>query len=99
MYFGDWVLFFFIVVPIMVMWGFALIDLFRQGMPGWQKAIWLLVILVFPVVGTIVYLIAAPRRVAVTGQGAFSVDGAGSASRYEIEMAKRYEATRNEQIA
>jgi hypothetical protein len=99
MYFSDWVVFFFIVVPITIMWVFALIDLFRQEMSGWTKAIWLLVILVFPIVGTIVYLVAAPRRTSVTEAGAFRVDGAGSASRYEVEMAKRYAAKRNEEIA
>jgi hypothetical protein len=50
-----------IVIPITLMWAFALVDLFRRDdLPGWGKAIWLVVVIVFPVVGSVVYLFLRP---------------------------------------
>jgi hypothetical protein len=63
MYLGDWIVFFFIVMPCLFAWGFALVDIFRrEDMHGWQKAIWLVAVLIFPLVGTLVYYIFRPRQ-------------------------------------
>lgn len=48
-------------VLLVGVWVFALVDLFRRhDLSGWWKALWLLVIVIFPVIGTCVYLIAKP---------------------------------------
>ncbi len=46
---------------------YALVDLFREPMDNGMRLIWVLVILFFPIIGSIVYLIAgsAARRRAV----------------------------------
>jgi len=49
-----------IVVAVAFCWGFALWDLVRRPMHGWQKAIWLIVILALPVVGSAIYLVTSP---------------------------------------
>ncbi len=47
---------------LLVVWVFAVFDLFRRSdLKGWAKAIWLLVILLVPFLGTFVYLVARPR--------------------------------------
>jgi hypothetical protein len=42
------------------LWGFALFDLAKSGIHGWGKAIWLLVIIFIPVIGSFAYLITRP---------------------------------------
>ena len=43
-------------------WVFAMFDMFRRrDLGGWGKAIWLVVVLILPIVGTLVYFIARPR--------------------------------------
>jgi hypothetical protein len=50
-----WSLFilFFIFIPLIYLWGFALMDLFRRrDLSGLGKVAWLLLILIIPVFGT-----------------------------------------------
>lgn len=43
-------------------WVFAMFDMFRRrDLPGWGKAVWLVVVLLLPVIGTLIYFIARPR--------------------------------------
>jgi hypothetical protein len=43
-------------------WVFAMVDMFRRrDLGGWGKAIWLVVVLLLPVLGTLIYFIARPR--------------------------------------
>ena len=46
-------------IPLVLLWVFALVDLFknRQQFAGWQIALWLLVIAFLPIVGPAAYLI------------------------------------------
>src|SRR4051812_42469572 len=54
-------LLFFLWIPLVMLWFFALFDVFqRQDIHGGAKALWALVILIFPWIGTLVYLIARP---------------------------------------
>ena len=65
MNFGDFLLYLLAVfawVALLSIWFFALVDMFRRrDLPGWGKAIWLIVILFLPVIGTCIYFIARPR--------------------------------------
>jgi hypothetical protein len=65
MSFGQFLLYLLAVsawVGLISIWFFAMVDMFRRrDLPGWGKAVWLVVILFLPVLGTLVYLIARPR--------------------------------------
>ncbi len=42
-------------VPLIMLWGFALVDLFRRDMSGVAKALWAIAIVLLPVLGIILY--------------------------------------------
>lgn len=47
-------------VPLILLWVFALIELFRnrEHYAGWQIALWLLGIVIFPILGPAAYLMS-----------------------------------------
>jgi len=50
----------FVFVPLILLWTFALVDLFvRRDIRG-QKVLWLLVIVFIPIFGAITYLLVRP---------------------------------------
>jgi Phospholipase_D-nuclease N-terminal len=49
-------------VPLILLWGFALVDLFRTPMAGFAKALWALAIIFIPIAGVIVYFMVRPTR-------------------------------------
>jgi uncharacterized membrane protein len=51
---------FLIFVPLIMIWAFAFVDIFRRNMNGWIKALWIIAILIFPVFGVLIYLIVRP---------------------------------------
>ena len=57
-----WVLlWFFVMASIFFAVIYAFIDNFRRhDHSGWAKAVWALVILILPLIGTLIYLIARP---------------------------------------
>src|SRR5438067_12804690 len=65
MSFGEFLLYLVAVfawVGLISIWLFVMMDTFRRrDLPGWGKAVWLLVVLFLPVIGTCIYLIARPR--------------------------------------
>ena len=55
-----WELFFILLifVPLIMLWVFALVDLFRRhDLAGWTKALWVIAILIFPILGMLIYFI------------------------------------------
>jgi di/tricarboxylate transporter len=51
-----------IFIPLLLIWTFAIVDIFqREDLHGWLKAVWVLVVLILPFVGTFIYLIFRPR--------------------------------------
>ncbi|MGI5834907.1 MAG: SHOCT domain-containing protein [Chloroflexota bacterium] len=65
MTFWDLLWFFFIVVPLTLLWIFTMVDVFsRPDLSGWAKALWVVAIIVLPWLGVLVYLIARPPTVA-----------------------------------
>jgi hypothetical protein len=82
--FWDVMLFFFIWIPLVMLWFFCMIDVFRRrDLSGLGKALWLVAIVIFPWIGSIVYLIARPKEAMVYGPdggyGYGSPSGAGYA--------------------
>ena len=55
-----------IFIGVAFLWGFALYDLAKSRTHGWSKAIWLLVIILLPVLGPLVYLATRPSFVIET---------------------------------
>jgi hypothetical protein len=54
--------FLFLFLPLAIMWGLVLVDLMgRRDLVGWQKALWVAVIIFFPWIGILAYLIVRPR--------------------------------------
>jgi hypothetical protein len=52
----------FIVIPIMMIWVFAMVDLFqRPDLSGLGKVAWLFGIIFFPLFGTLIYYLVRPR--------------------------------------
>lgn len=59
----------FIIIPLLMIWGFAIVDLFwRSDLSGFGKVMWLLGILIFPFFGTLFYYITRPAVVVPRGQ-------------------------------
>jgi hypothetical protein len=54
-----WLLF--IYIPLLLLWGYALVDLYRRDdMSGVMKAIWVVVVVLLPFFGTLIYLLFRP---------------------------------------
>ncbi len=54
-------LFFFIFVPLIMLWIFALVDLFRRkGISAIVRVLWLLFIIFLPILGPLIYLLVRP---------------------------------------
>ena len=49
-------------VPLILLWGFALVDLFRSEHSGAAKALWAIAIIFLPVIGVILYFGLRPVR-------------------------------------
>jgi hypothetical protein len=62
-------IFMLVVVPILLLWCFALVDLFIRKDIGMGKVIWLIVIVVLPVLGSIIYLLVRPADADLPGDG------------------------------
>lgn len=58
-----WDVFFILLiwVPLIMLWVFALADIFqRDDLAGGSKALWVAVVILLPFFGTLIYLIARP---------------------------------------
>ena len=47
----------FILIPLLVVYAIAIVDIVRRDMPGGTKAAWILLVLILPVIGTITYFV------------------------------------------
>jgi hypothetical protein len=62
--FVEILLLLFIFIPLTLLWLFALIDIFgRPDVSGWGKAGWILVILLIPWLGALIYVATRPSDV------------------------------------
>jgi hypothetical protein len=62
-------------IPLIMIWTFALIDIFRRDdMKGWLKALWVVVIIFLPLFGTLIYLLF--RRPGATPEERAAMDQA-----------------------
>jgi hypothetical protein len=47
----------FILLPLVVIWAVGLYDIFRRDLPRGTKAAWILIVVVLPVLGTLLYFL------------------------------------------
>ncbi|HEY1366474.1 MAG TPA: PLD nuclease N-terminal domain-containing protein [Gaiellaceae bacterium] len=59
-----------ILLALAFCWGFALFDLVRHPMPGPKKAAWLMLIVLIPFVGAIVYFVVRKTPEYTPGENA-----------------------------
>ena len=57
-----------IIIPIAIIWAYAVFDLIwrRHDMRWWLRLLWLVVVLIFPVIGACVYAAITTSRGSVT---------------------------------
>ena len=61
MEFWEWLVIFFIYIPLVFTWVFTLFDIFqRVDISGWIKALWVIFVLFLPLLGMLIYFIARP---------------------------------------
>ncbi len=51
---------FFVVIPLIMLWVFALVDLFVRPDIRWRKVLWLIFIVFVPILGALIYLLVRP---------------------------------------
>jgi hypothetical protein len=58
---AQWIFLICFIVPVLIMWGYAIINLFsRHDLDVGPRLLWLLLILVLPLLGAIVYFMLRP---------------------------------------
>jgi hypothetical protein len=58
-----WEVFFLLLIyiPAVMIWAYALVDIFRRDdMSGWMKALWVVIVFVIPFFGTLIYVLSRP---------------------------------------
>ncbi|WP_144120280.1 SHOCT domain-containing protein [Catellatospora sichuanensis] len=64
-----------IFIPLLLIWGFAIVDIFRRDdLSGWLKALWIVIVVLLPFLGTLIYLIF--RQPGATAQERRAMDQA-----------------------
>jgi len=59
--FWGWFWLFLIFIPMMMLWIYTLIDIFRRiDLSGWVKALWVIFVLILPILGMLIYFIFRP---------------------------------------
>jgi Phospholipase_D-nuclease N-terminal len=58
-------LIFFIIIPLIMLWAFALVDLFVRRDIRWRKVLWLVFIVFLPIIGPLIYLLVRPDEASV----------------------------------
>ncbi len=59
----GWFLFFFVYIPIVILWISVVVDVFsRRDLGGWAKVGWLAFAIVLPLLGALVYLVVRPTE-------------------------------------
>ncbi|HEY7343320.1 MAG TPA: PLDc N-terminal domain-containing protein [Ktedonobacterales bacterium] len=59
----DWFWLFFIFIPLTIIWFLVLADAVRRpDLVGWQKGLWVALIIFFPWLGALAYLITRPAN-------------------------------------
>jgi hypothetical protein len=72
-----------IFLPLAMVWGFALVDIFRRvDLSGGWKALWTVVIFLLPFLGTLIYLVSRPAGATSEERAAMDQADRDFAARY-----------------
>ena len=58
----------FVFVPLVMLWAFALVDLFQRRDLRWLKVVWLVFIIFLPIIGPLIYLLVRPEEYVTPAQ-------------------------------
>jgi hypothetical protein len=51
-----------VFIPLLLIWSFALVDIFRRDdLAGWAQALWTVCVILMPFIGTHIYMIFRPH--------------------------------------
>lgn len=68
----------FIAIPLGIAWIVGLVDILRRGLPTGQTVLWVVVVIVFPIVGTLVYFtLRKPTEAEIRAAQAAAADRRG----------------------
>jgi type VI protein secretion system component VasK len=83
-----------IFIPLLLVWAFAIVDIFRRDdLAGWHKALWVVCVILVPFLGTLIYLIFRPA--AATKEEREALD---QASREFVQKYTPADTTRDLQV-
>jgi hypothetical protein len=81
-----------IFIPALMVWGFAVIDIFRRDdITGGMKALWLAVVIFLPFLGTLVYLLVRPVGATPNERAGLQPPSPEMVARYQPAAASRAE--------
>jgi hypothetical protein len=81
-----------IFIPALLVWGFALVDIFRRDdISGGMKALWLAVVIFLPFLGTLVYLLVRPVGATANERAGLRPPDPATVARYQPGAASRTE--------
>jgi hypothetical protein len=81
--FWDFFFLLLIYVPLLLLWGTALVDIFRRNdMGGASKALWVVAVILVPFFGTLLYLILRPAGATSEERRALDAASRDLVSRY-----------------
>lgn len=68
--FWSWFWFFFVYIPALMLWIWVFVDIFRRpDISGLAKAGWVILVIVLPIIGSLIYLAARPSDIVTTNRG------------------------------
>lgn len=83
-----------IYVPLMLMWGMALIDIFRRDdLSGVSKAVWVATVIILPFFGTLLYLVFRPAGATAQERAAIDTLSRDFVARYSPDTTAQQLAT------
>jgi heme/copper-type cytochrome/quinol oxidase subunit 2 len=63
MSFLEYMLLFFVALPIVVIWGWCLVQIVaRPDLRVWKKVLWIAAVILLPIIGLVAYFLTAARR-------------------------------------
>ncbi|MDR7255045.1 hypothetical protein J2X46_004047 [Nocardioides sp. BE266] len=66
-----------VVIPVTLLWISALFHIIvNSSLPGWSRALWVIVIFLLPILGALVYLVVNGNHAVVTADGQTSSQAA-----------------------
>ena len=67
--FWAWTIFFFVFIPLLMLWIYTMVDIFRRpDVSALGKFGWLVLILFLPLLGMLIYFIARPSDVEIAAR-------------------------------